>query len=162
MSNLLEYKNYHGAIEFSDEDGMLIGHVIGVNDSLNFHGFSVDEILQSFHECIDGYLEMCEELGRDPDKEYKGSLNVRIGSKLHREADIAAKKEGISINQFIQNAIQAALEPKQEGPVSYIFVDRAMYQLAVASGASVPSQARYANLTPISLKEGSEIYELQC
>lgn len=162
MSNLLEYRNYHGAIEFSDEDGMLIGHVIGVNDSLNFHGFSIDEITQAFRNCIDSYLDMCEEFGRNPDKEYKGSLNVRIGSDLHRRADIAAKKEGISINQFIQSAIQDALEPRQNSSPTYILIDKEMYQLAVSSGAGVSQQDQYTNLTPISLTGGLENYELQC
>lgn len=74
MSNLLKYKGYHGSVSFSAEDGMLIGSVIGIQDSLNFHGSSVPEIEQSFHNCIDGYLEMCSESGKKPDKEYNCML----------------------------------------------------------------------------------------
>lgn len=106
MANTLKYRGYHGQIEFSAEDNLFVGHVIGIQDSLNFHGSSIDEITVSFHDCIDGYLEMCKTFGREPDKEYKGSFNVRISPPLHRSAAIQAEAEGKSLNQFIQEAIE--------------------------------------------------------
>ena len=90
---------------------MLIGSVIGIQDSLNFHGTTIDEITQAFHDSIDGYLEMCEALGRSPDKEYKGSFNVRIAPDLHRQAAIAAECSGMTLNQFVQQAIEDKLNP---------------------------------------------------
>lgn len=113
MANILKYKGYHGSIEFSAEDNMLIGAVIGIQDSLNFHGHSIEEITQSFHNCIDGYLEMCEAFGRSPDKVYKGSFNIRIPQDLHRQAALMAEIEGISLNQFIQQAIEDRVKPVQ-------------------------------------------------
>ena len=44
MKNILEYKGYHAKIEFSSDDNIFIGSVIGINDSLNFHGTTVDEL----------------------------------------------------------------------------------------------------------------------
>lgn len=114
MSNLLKYKGYHGSIAFSAEDGMLIGSVIGIQDSLNFHGSSVSEIEQSFHDCIDGYLEMCNELGKNPDKEYKGSFNIRISPALHREAEVTAKSAGLTLNQFVQVAIEEKVNQEKQ------------------------------------------------
>ena len=111
MANTLKYRGYHGQIEFSAEDNLFIGHVIGIQDSLNFHGSSIDEITSSFHVCIDGYLEMCKTYGRAPDKEYKGSFNVRISPQLHRSAAIQAEAAGKSLNQFIQEAIEEKLSP---------------------------------------------------
>ena len=110
MSNTIKYKGYHAVIEYSSEDEMLIGSVIGIQDSLNFHGVSLGEITQAFHDSIDGYLEMCEEIGRSPDKTYKGSFNVRISPELHRKAAIAAECEGITLNQLVQNAIEEKLD----------------------------------------------------
>ncbi len=123
MSNIITYKDYHAAIEYSSEDQMLVGSVIGVQDCLNFHGFSIEELTQSFHSCIDGYLEMCEALGRSPDKEYKGSFNVRIPSETHRAADIQAKKEGVSLNQFVQAAIEDKLKSASNQTMTYILID---------------------------------------
>ena len=110
MSNTIKYNGYHATIEFSAEDELLVGSVIGILDSLNFHGSSIEEVTRSFHDCIDGYLEMCKSLGRQPDKEYKGSLNIRIGQELHRLAALEAEKQGIKLNKFIQNAIENQLK----------------------------------------------------
>lgn len=106
----IQYKGYHGNIEYSADDDMLIGSVFGIQDSLNYCGRSIEEITQAFHDCIDGYLEMCQTLGRRPDKEYKGSFNIRVTPQLHRSAAIAAEKQGISLNQFVQTAIERQLQ----------------------------------------------------
>lgn len=114
MANMLKYKGYHGSVAFSAEDNLLVGSVIGIRDSLNFHGNSIEEITQSFHDSIDGYLEMCEALGLSPDKEYKGSFNVRISPDLHRQAALTAEQEGVTLNQFVQKAIESQLLPKKQ------------------------------------------------
>ena len=121
MSNSIQYKGYNAVIEYSSEDEMLIGYVVGIQDSLNFHGFSLDEITQAFHDSIDGYLEMCEAIGRSPDKTYKGSFNVRLTSELHRKAAIAAECAGITLNQFVQNAIEEKLEAPPHTTVVSLF-----------------------------------------
>lgn len=113
MANVIQYRGYHAKIDYSAEDNMLIGSVINIRDSLHFHGNSIPEITQSFHDSIDNYLEMCEALGKSPDKEYKGSFNIRIPQELHRKAALMAEEEGISLNQLIQNAIEEIVTPKK-------------------------------------------------
>lgn len=112
MNNLMEYKGYHATVDYSVDDHALIGHVIGINDVLSFDADNVDELETIFHETIDDYLEMCAELGKDPDKEYKGSLNIRIGADLHRKADILAKSQGVSLNDLIKTAVKHEIEGK--------------------------------------------------
>ena len=113
MSNMLEYKGYHATIEYDAEDGILVGTVFGIRDTLAFHGSSVPEITETFHDCIDTYLQVCEEQGVSPDKEFKGSLNIRISPDLHRKAALIAEQEGISLNQLIQQAIESRVQPSQ-------------------------------------------------
>ena len=103
---MMEYKGYHAYIRYSDEDNLFVGEVIGINDSLGFHGSSVDELEKMFHQSIDNYLDMCAAFGKAPDKEYKGQFNVRIPSALHRSAVICAKERNISLNEFVTKAIQ--------------------------------------------------------
>ena len=50
MSSILEYKGYHASIEYDAEDNIFVGEVIGITDSLNFHGTSVDEV--SLHNTL--------------------------------------------------------------------------------------------------------------
>ena len=106
MSDLLEYKGYHGTVEYSAEDGILFGSVFGVNDSLNYHGKSLDELEASFQSCVDNYLALCAEFGKQPEREFKGSFNVRIAPELHRAAALSAAKEGCSLNQWVANAVR--------------------------------------------------------
>lgn len=113
MSNMLAYKGYHATIEYDAEDEILVGTVFGVRDTLAFHGSSVPEITETFHDCIDTYLQVCAEQGISPDKEFKGSFNIRIPPALHRQAALAAEKEGISLNQFIQQSIEERVNPSR-------------------------------------------------
>ena len=87
-NSMLEYKGYHASVEFDAEDNIFVGEVFGITDSLNFHGESVDELKEMFAQCIDNYLEICEQIGKQPDKEFKGTFNVRITPELHKRADI--------------------------------------------------------------------------
>ncbi len=103
---MMEYKGYHADIRYSDEDHLFVGEVFGINDTLGFHGSSIEELEEMFHQSIDNYLQMCEELGRKPDKEYKGQFNVRIPSELHRSAAMYAKQRNISLNDFVVTAIR--------------------------------------------------------
>ena len=140
MSNLLKYRGYHGTVDYSAEDGMLIGSVIGIRDSLNYHGFSIEQITESFHNCIDSYLEMCERYGRSPDKEYRGSFNIRIAPELHREAAIAAELAGISLNQFVQEAIEEKTHPKKYGSPVLLTTYSANAVFQTTAPSSVPSE----------------------
>lgn len=111
MNKLLEYKGYHAAIDFSADDSLFVGKVIGVTDSLNFHGTSVTELEEMFHQSVDNYLDFCKEIGKVPDKEYKGSFNVRISPSLHKDIAIKAIDEGLTLNQYVERALQCSLQP---------------------------------------------------
>lgn len=143
MANLIEYRGYHGTIEFSAEDNLFVGSVIGVRDCLNFHGSSVSEITNSFHDCIDGYLEMCKELGRDPDKEYRGTFNIRISPDLHRDAELQAKKDGVTLNQFVQSAIEEKVKRASSSGCTYVFFDASTIPASAFYGSSQNESSSY-------------------
>ena len=56
MSSLMEYKGYHAKIEFSAEDHVFIGRILGINDVIAFDGDNVIELENMFHESVDDYL----------------------------------------------------------------------------------------------------------
>jgi predicted HicB family RNase H-like nuclease len=111
---MMEYNGYHATIEFDAEDGLFVGEVFGIADSLNFHGTSVSELEAMFHQSIDNYLSLCEKIGKEPDKEFKGSFNVRISPELHRKAAFEAAKNNITLNQFVANAIENSFKHTEE------------------------------------------------
>ena len=115
MNSMLEYKGYHATIEFDADDDIFVGTVFGIADSLNFHGSSIPELKQMFEQCIDNYLELCEKIGKVPEKEFKGSFNVRISPELHRKVALAAANQKITLNQYIVNAIMQSFEEGTNG-----------------------------------------------
>lgn len=112
MSSMMEYNGYHATIEYDAEDKLFVGEVFGIADSLNFHGTSIEELETMFHQSIDNYLEMCEMIGKEPNKEFRGTFNVRISPELHRKAAMEAAKQNVTLNQFVSKAIEDALEDR--------------------------------------------------
>ena len=112
VNSMLEYKGYHASIEFDADDNIFIGEVFGITDSLNFHGTSVTELEEMFKQSIDNYLELCEKIGKNPDKEFKGTFNIRIPSEMHKKAALAAAKQKITLNQYVLRAIDQSFEEK--------------------------------------------------
>ncbi len=106
MNSLMEYKGYHAKIEFSADDMIFVGRVLGINDTIAFDGDTIPELEAAFRESIDDYLETCAEIGKAPDKEYKGTFNVRISPELHKRAVIEAEAQNLSLNQLIQRSIE--------------------------------------------------------
>ena len=100
----LEYKGYIGKIHYSQEDEVFFGTIFGIDDLVTFEGESVQELKNAFEEAVDSYLEMCEEIGKEPDKTYRGLFNVRIDPELHKQIAMEAVKRGISLNQFVETA----------------------------------------------------------
>ena len=44
MSNLLEYKDYLGTVEYSSSDKVLYGKVIGINGLVSYEGDSIESL----------------------------------------------------------------------------------------------------------------------
>lgn len=72
--NVMNYKDYAARIEYSDEDGLLIGHIAGIRDVVGFHAESVAELRAAFEEAVEDYLETCAKLGRELRKPIRASL----------------------------------------------------------------------------------------
>ena len=68
INSQLEYNGYKAQIEFDQEEQIFIGHVLGINDSLSFHGNSIKELTQSMYDCIDNYLDNCGKIGKEPER----------------------------------------------------------------------------------------------
>lgn len=104
----MSYKGYTARIEYDDQDRILVGRLAGLRDIVSFHGASVDELEAAFHEAVDDYLAMCEQLGQAPDKPASGKLMLRVPPEVHRAALIAAETSGVSLNQWAAKALAAA------------------------------------------------------
>ena len=103
--NLLKYKDFYGSVEYSANDECFFGKIIGTADLVTFEGESVVKLKKAFNEAVEDYLILCKEAGKEPQKIYKGSFNVRLSPELHRRTAILAKKKNMSLNSFVEKAI---------------------------------------------------------
>lgn len=108
MKNL-EYKGYTGSIEYSKEDDLLFGKVLGVRGLISYEGKTGSDLENDFREAIDTYLNDCRNDGIQPEKPFKGSFNVRISPDLHQKAALLAMKEKMSLNNLVTESIRERL-----------------------------------------------------
>lgn len=106
MKNALEYKGYSGTVEFSAADEVFYGKLSGIRDVVTFEADSVSKLKKAFKEAVDDYIETCQKTGKNPDKEFKGSFNVRIKPKIHRLAVMKSASLNISLNQFVERVLE--------------------------------------------------------
>ena len=100
MTKPMQYKGYVAKIEYSEEDGCFIGHIIGIRDIITFEGMSVDEIREDFHKAVDFYLETCAKRREEPNKPYSGKVFLRMTPQLHAHIAAQARAVGKSLNQY--------------------------------------------------------------
>ena len=109
MSNTMEYKNYVGSVEFSESDGVFFGKVMGIRAMISYEGTTAKELIEDFHGAVDDYLELCAEEGKEPERAYKGSFNVRVSPELHKQAVIYASSRQMSLNSLVESALRNSL-----------------------------------------------------
>jgi predicted HicB family RNase H-like nuclease len=106
MKNMMKYKGYYDFIEFDAEDLLFYGKLEFINSLISYEGEAAKQIDSAFKEAVDDYLLICKERGVEPEKPFKGSLNVRIGSERHEKAALIAKELGCSsLNEFFKFAL---------------------------------------------------------
>jgi predicted HicB family RNase H-like nuclease len=103
----MEYKGYVGSVEFSETDEMFFGKVLGIRALISYEGTNAKELIEDFHGAVDAYLEMCSEIGEEPEKAYKGSFNIRISPELHKQIAVCAMSQQVSINSLVERALQS-------------------------------------------------------
>jgi len=108
--NTMTHKGYPARIEYSEEDGCFVGHIVGINDIVGFQGETVAELRAAFEEAVDDYLETCVKLGRPAQKPYSGNLMLRVSPEIHAAVAAAAEVNGKSINQWATELLAAAVE----------------------------------------------------
>ena len=106
MKNVLEYKGYYTRVEFDSEAFVVRGKIEGIKDLVNFECADLLCVEEEFHNAVDEYLEFCKEIGKEPDKEYRGTFNIRINPELHKKLVVVAMKNGDTLNATVEKAIK--------------------------------------------------------
>ena len=105
----MEYKGYLCNVEFSEEDALFYGKVLGIRALVSYEGNNAQELIADFQGAVDDYLELCAQQGKGPERAYKGSFNVRISPELHKQAVVAAMSHNMTLNSFVESSIAQAV-----------------------------------------------------
>lgn len=107
---MMEYKGYVAKVEFDDEAGVFHGEVINTRDVITFQGDSVKTLKRALRDSVDDYLAFCLSRGEEPDRPFSGQFVTRVSPELHRQVSVAAMTSGKSLNGWVTEQLQTAVE----------------------------------------------------
>lgn len=110
MKNVMKYRGYSARIDFDADDNIFVGRLLGMTETIEFHGAGVDELRADFEFAVDHYLAECERAGEKPEKPASGKLLLRLTPEVHAAAIVAAASKGISLNQWLADVVARATE----------------------------------------------------
>jgi predicted HicB family RNase H-like nuclease len=114
VSDMMEHKGYYGSVSYNDDDRLFYGKLEFIRGLISYEGQDVESLRSGFEEAVDDYLDLCLRTGREPDRPFKGTFNVRVGKALHRQAALAAKERRMSLNAFVIEALEQASRGRRE------------------------------------------------
>jgi predicted HicB family RNase H-like nuclease len=104
------YKGYSATVAIDEDQGVLFGEVLGINDVVTFQAANVGDLVKEFHDSVDDYLDFCRQRGEAPNKPYSGRIVLRMDPEIHRKLAIRSKQMNESINDLIVSAVIGVLE----------------------------------------------------
>ncbi len=104
--NIMEVDGLKAKIEYDPELDQFRGEILGLNGSADFYGNNPVALRTEFKNSLGVFLEVCEEKGINPYKEYSGKFNLRIPPNLHYKVATKATAESKSINQWVSDLIE--------------------------------------------------------
>jgi predicted HicB family RNase H-like nuclease len=107
--NMMEVDGYKAKIEYDPDLDQFRGEILGLNGSADFYGNSPSSLRKEFKNSLKVFLEVCEEKGISPKKQYSGKFNLRIPPGLHSKIAARATAEDKSINQFVSEILKRSV-----------------------------------------------------
>jgi predicted HicB family RNase H-like nuclease len=108
MTNTMNWRGYAARVEFDEEDGLFVGHIAGIRDTVGFHADTVDGLRAAFQEAVEDYLETCAATERDPDRAFSGQMLFWVPPEVDRRAARTEELEGKSLSQLAAEVLDRA------------------------------------------------------
>ncbi len=107
---ILRYNDYTALLTYHEEEGRYYGDVLGLSGGIHFSGATIEEAREVLKECVEFYIECCQERGEMPEKSFSGTIPLRIEPELHLKLSLEAQKKEVSLNSLIKAALKDILE----------------------------------------------------
>ncbi len=157
MSNVLKYKGYYAVVQYSVDDEVLYGKIEGINDLVSFESDSLSEVKKEFENAVDDYIEYCSEIGKEPEKAYKGNFNVRIPSELHKKLAVSAMYNNVTLNQAVQKAIEIYVDEQDNDEAATIENDSTSLEATLVA----TSNRKHKNVIDFPLADSTEEWKTE-
>lgn len=128
---------------FTIKQCVLDGEKVWVAESADLNGcvaqgYSIEEAIQELATNEETWLAVAEECGIEIPQptvvaekaEYSGKLTLRLGTRLHKETSECARKDGLSINNYISNAVASYNSAKSTANVAAHMIREAEIKLS--------------------------------
>ena len=106
--NVMEFDGgYKAAIAYDPEIAMFRGEFFGLNGGADFYAKDAEGLKREGEASLRVFLDMCEEDGVSPRKA-GGKFALRLDPDVYAQAGLAAKAQGMSLNQWISQVVREA------------------------------------------------------
>ncbi len=138
---VLRYKGFRGRATY--EDGELLIELLHISDLITASCDSAAKVTEVFEELVDDYVETCKCIGKEPEKPFKGSLNIRMSPDLHKKIAMLSVDQEVTLNSWIVGAIEQKIAVEE-----YSVVQVVEYANAKAAQVSVDSSDKFIQEIP--------------
>ncbi|MGH8457552.1 MAG: type II toxin-antitoxin system HicB family antitoxin [Stenotrophobium sp.] len=104
--NTMNIEGHTAIISFDPDLGRFRGEFTGLNGGADFYADSVQTLRKEGARSFRTFLEVCKERGIEPYKNFSGKFVVRVPATLHERVTEAAAAAGVSLNQWVQQALE--------------------------------------------------------
>lgn len=106
MNNVMNIDGHTAVITFDPDLNQFRGEFTGLNGGADFYASSVEALRKEGARSLKTFLAVCRERGVEPYKTFSGKFMVRVPATLHARVTEAADAAGISLNQWVQKALE--------------------------------------------------------
>ena len=106
--SIMTVDGHKARIEYDPDLDLFRGEILGLNGGADFYGKTPDELRQEFGKSLQVFLEVCQEKGIEPFREYSGRISLRISPELHGAIAVKAAAGGKSLNQWVSEVLEHA------------------------------------------------------
>ncbi|MDN5848187.1 MAG: type II toxin-antitoxin system HicB family antitoxin [Nitrococcus sp.] len=110
MNNTMTIDGHTAVISFNPDLNQFRGEFTGLNGGADFYADSVEALSQEGSRSLKTFLAVCQERGIEPYKNFSGKFVVRVPARLHAQITEAASAAGVSLNQWVQQALEREVQ----------------------------------------------------
>lgn len=105
--NVMEINGYKAVISYDPDLNLFRGEFIELNGGADFYAADVDALRREGETSLKVFLDLCQEKGLEPRRNFSGKFNVRISPDLHAKLALEAMAQGKSLNAVVADKLAA-------------------------------------------------------